>query len=147
MPQPTPDSENNNDGDPLNMPDPKSGDNPENMSWLRGCWNSSTGFTSKRTGEDMEYYYCFDEKGNANVYANVKDQNGQIIDTCRGGAKAQLKDGAMVVESQTAAVCKDGMRNFVPSKVTCKPGEKEAECSLGQSGVDRDFSTRFTKRE
>jgi hypothetical protein len=129
------------------MPAQSGGGNAQDMSWLKGCWNSSTVFTSKRTGEDMDYYYCFDDKGNANIYANVKDQNGQTIDTCRGGAKAELKNGAMVVESQTAAVCTDGKRNFVPSKVTCKPGKTEAECSLGQSGVNREYSTKFTKRE
>ncbi|MDR2198792.1 MAG: hypothetical protein LBR53_04950 [Deltaproteobacteria bacterium] len=135
------------EGAPLTMPEAGAQGAQGDMPWLKGCWNSSSRFSSSNTGEEIEYYYCFDEKGKANIYANIKDKGGRIIDTCRSGADAKLENGSLTVKSQTAAVCSDGVRNFVPSSVVCEPGETEAKCRLRQEGVDREMNTRFTKRE
>jgi hypothetical protein len=152
IPQPAPsqDGKNQPQGDPLTMPGQDSQGNQGSqgdMRFLQGCWNSSSRFKNPRTNQELAYYYCFDGKGNANVYADVKDKDGKTVDVCRGAARAKMENGAMVLESTTGAVCRDGVTSYVPSTITCKPGEKQAECSLRQQGVDRSIDTRFTKRQ
>jgi hypothetical protein len=100
-------------------------ENPTDLSFMEGCWKSISPISSYATKLPIVYHYCFDKNGNAKVYLEEMDKDGNVTDTaCRGIGFASISGGKI---------------SILDKGVDCDKGNSYSqvsiECSRGQDGM------------
>jgi hypothetical protein len=124
---------------------PESARQTGDVSWLQGCWNSRSNLYNLRTGEPVQYEYCFDGNGQGRFAIQVQDAQGNDVDNCVGTARARIVDGRLVIQEDGRPVCEEG-GTYYSSTITCTPGDERTECSIQQEGSTGDANSDFSRK-
>lgn len=123
--QPAPDDDTAKDepkpDEDLTIPDDakKSGD----LSFLKGCWNNTTGLFNAKTKEPVVIEYCFDANGKGR--STVIETSGR---RCSAPSSARFDEsGKLVIEDQDHMRCPGG-GNYTKNRVDCTSEGGQAKC-------------------
>lgn len=125
-------------GDDLKIPD---NNKPGDMSFLEGCWTTTSGLVNRRTREPIIYEYCFDKNGQGQT--SVTERGGR---RCVAPTSARMDDkGGLVIEDGALLQCPDG-DHYVKTYVECQTGGGgSAQCNALQSDNTRWSATMKRK--
>ncbi|MDR2340592.1 MAG: hypothetical protein LBF40_10765 [Deltaproteobacteria bacterium] len=117
---------------------PSDGD-PNDLSFLEGCWENVTGLHNVRTGRPVTYVYCFNSTGKGTATIKEFNSAGKHTDTCRASVTAK-RNGNKLSMRDTGPKCNKGAQYHVTT-LNCSGGSGATACS-GNSGTVR-FNSKF----
>ena len=118
-------------GDPLTIP-PDAAENRD-LSFLKGCWVSTTDLFNFDSKEPITVQYCFDENGKGT--RTVQEKGGS---RCAGPLQARFDSAGKLVIDGSSAACNSGGR-FVPQRVQCSGRGDSTQCygkELSDKGLE-----------
>jgi hypothetical protein len=118
-------------GDPLAIP-PDAAENKD-LSFLKGCWVSTTDLYNFDSKEPITVQYCFDENGKGT--RTVREKDGS---RCAGPLQARFDSSEKLVIDGSSAACNNGGR-FVPQRVQCSGQGNSTQCygkELSEKGLE-----------
>jgi hypothetical protein len=104
-------------GDVMQLPS-----NASDLSFLDGCWASSSGLKNGRSGREIKVKYCF-AGGEGHGTIHITGGN-----TCEGRLSSR-RDGETLLISQGRVPCHGGT-SFVPASITCRTSGATATCDI-----------------
>jgi hypothetical protein len=120
-PAPSPETElNPRPGTDLAIPEEAREKN--DVSFLQGCWLSSSNMYNDETSEQVTVEYCFDRDGRGS--RTVREANGK---RCAGPVQARFNDsGRLIIDSEAADCDQEG--SYVPQRVECAGSADDTRC-------------------
>ncbi|MDR2405746.1 MAG: hypothetical protein LBE27_05185 [Deltaproteobacteria bacterium] len=106
------------EGDSFDIPE---GD-PNDLSFLKGCWKSDAGLFNTRTGLPLFAIYCLDDQGAGTSTFELYDKKGKHLDTCVGKATAKRNGDSVTIVNDGPKCQKNGSR-FSVDTLSCSSGE------------------------
>jgi len=104
-------------GDVMQLPSDQA-----DLSFLDGCWESSSELRNTRTGRPIQVKYCFSGGGGR---GQVQISGGH---SCAGSLSSR-RDGDSLLITQGSVPCQDNSR-FLPASITCRPSGATAKCDI-----------------
>ncbi|MDR2339405.1 MAG: hypothetical protein LBF40_04650 [Deltaproteobacteria bacterium] len=120
---------------------PKGGD-PNDLSFLKGCWKSEAGVVNTKTKMPVIFVYCLDDKGTGTVSLEEYDKSGKRIGTCKTGL-AVSREGDTVLLNDDGVKCQDG-RGYEPNSLSCESGPGKISQCVGKNSKVPPFQVKFT---
>ena len=125
---------------------PESGD-PNDVSFMEGCWKSDAGLFATATGLPVYHIYCFDKGGKGDLSIETFDKNGKQTDTCKASASV-TRNGKQVTIVESGARCPKTNMRFVAYQMTCsKESDGRTSCVYTRrynSKAQEPFYTKIT---
>jgi hypothetical protein len=106
-------------GDELTIPE---GADPDDVSFLEGCWKSDAGIQDSVTELPIFAVYCLDAKGRGTCVFELYDKEGRQTGSCSGGAAAK-RSGNTITITNDGPLCAETGRRFTVDVLTCVVGE------------------------
>ncbi|MDR2198789.1 MAG: hypothetical protein LBR53_04935 [Deltaproteobacteria bacterium] len=141
---------------PPKAPDPKvgaslsipEGGDPNDLSFMEGCWKSDAGIKESSSGRPIFDVYCFDKNGRGTLTTELYDKSGKRIDTCSTSVRVTRSKGQVKVVDNGAKCPKEGF-SFTQYALTCTSESKNrTACKYRERNFTRDsrkpFDTKFT---
>jgi hypothetical protein len=118
--------------------------NAKKLEFLEGCWIADAGLVETKNRNPINYKYCFDKLGNANIYIYLFDKNQKLVDICVGKGKATLWENGVRIED-SGPYCPEVKISFVKVILNCgvEEQEQESSCKVDVSNGNKfkaDFS-------
>ncbi|MDR2405743.1 MAG: hypothetical protein LBE27_05170 [Deltaproteobacteria bacterium] len=118
---------------------PEGGD-PNDLSFLEGCWELTSSLYSTATRMPLTYRYCFNDKGTGTASVKELDDSGRLLDTCTGTINASRRGNSVSI-SDSGVRCSGGSR-YVKCNMSCSNGANNSTNCRGNSGGNR-FTAQF----
>jgi hypothetical protein len=125
-------------GDALVIPE---GGDPNDLSFLEGCWESDSDLVDNMTNLPVIYVYCFDKNGRGGATVREYDGKGKHTDTCRTKTTAK-KQGKTVVIQDGGALCEKSGLAYGKNTLTCRNGPRGTSVCDGRNS-DHKFTSKF----
>ncbi|MDO5537214.1 MAG: SrfA family protein [Desulfovibrionaceae bacterium] len=136
--EPKPEPPKTRKGDALNIP--KAAEKERDLSFLEGCWESSTGLVNREKQFDIKVEYCFDKKGRGKRHVHEVGASGQ---KCTGTARARFSGGRLYIEDHGASCPRGGGYNS--GTVVCTGSGSSTTCRGRQPGA-KDWKADFRRK-
>jgi hypothetical protein len=111
------------------------------MSFLQGCWVSSSHIYNDETREQVTVEYCFDQDGRGSRI--MRESDGR---RCAGPAQTSFNDSGRLIIDSGAADCDNGA-SYVPQRVECSGSGDSTDCQgaeLDEQGLK--WQARFRRQ-
>ncbi|MDR2405742.1 MAG: hypothetical protein LBE27_05165 [Deltaproteobacteria bacterium] len=116
------------------------GGDPNDLSFLEGCWESASNLVSSYSKMPVVYVYCFNSKGSGTATVKEYDKSGRQTDTCTASTSASRKGNTVTIRD-TGARCKRSPQ-YSKNTLTCNNGPNNSTSCLGKN-QGRGFKSQF----
>lgn len=113
-------------------------ENAENLEFLAGRWLCETGLASTRTGEPVQVFFSFDDKGNGQ--ATIIESSDQ----CDGLAHARLEGKALHIEMRELQ-CRRQNTAYGKASINCENSASNQTLCVGRNYDGTTWGATFLK--
>ncbi|MDR2200289.1 MAG: hypothetical protein LBR53_12750 [Deltaproteobacteria bacterium] len=117
---------------------PEGGD-PNDLSFLEGCWESVSNLFNSITDLPVVYVYCFNKTGKGTATLKEYDKAGKHTGTCESNTTAKRRGDAVVIQDNGVRC---GNHRYYKSKLTCR-NEKGGTAKCDIDHHRRKFDSNF----
>jgi hypothetical protein len=124
-------------------------EDPNDLSFLEGCWKSDAGLKNSSTGMPIVIIYCLDANGKGTSTIDLYDNRNRYLERCSGPATSR-REGNKVIISNTGPACPKSGTRFTPDYLTCSSGKRGRTACQVENRLSRKnrskpyYDTSFT---
>jgi hypothetical protein len=120
---------------------PPDGD-PNDLSFLEGCWESETGLINEANNLPVIYTYCFNKGGSGTATVRELNKSGKLIDTCRASVNARRNKDTVVIKDR-GPKCGDGGKYSATTFICSNGPNNSTKCTGDNGGLKFDSLFKY----